>query len=361
MNHNISNLTIDLTAIANNYRYLQSVAKGAECTAVVKSNAYGLGLERVAPALAGVGCKSFFVATLDEGIQLRNVLPSQDIYVFHGVIPGQEQVFIEYRLIPVLNELYQITLWNQAAANHEKPLPAVIHIDTGMARLGLTQRSAFYLDNHREMVSNLDIRFVMSHLACADEPDHFKNSRQYINFTEIQKYAPEMKLSLANSSGMFLSDKFHFDLVRPGSALYGINPTPLSPNPMKTVVTLTSRILQIRDIDLMQTVGYGATYKALPGTRIAVITVGYADGYLRSLSNKGYGVINGKQAPIVGRISMDLITLDITEFGTEEVQIGTVVELIGNQCPVDDIASKAGSNAYELLSRLGSRFKREYI
>jgi alanine racemase len=354
-------LTIDLGAIAANYRLLQAKASGAECAAVVKANAYGLGLKQVAETLKAAGCSSFFVATLDEGIELRELLPAVNIYVLHGVQSSQENVFTQYGLIPVLNDSYQIALWNQKGVDLGKKLPAIVHVDTGMCRLGLSKRSALYVSGHPDLTANIDILLIMSHLACADEPDHYKNSRQYINFIEIKKYEPHAKLTLANSSGIFLGPKFHFDMVRPGAALYGINPTPENPNPMNTVVRLMSRILQIRDIDVTQTVGYGATYKALSGSRLAVIPLGYANGYLRSLSNQGYCVIAGKKAPVVGRVSMDLITVDVTHIAAEEVEVGTAVELLGDDCLADDIAGRAGSNAYELFTRLGAWFKRDYI
>jgi len=361
MSHTNSILTINLKAIADNYRVLCNAAQGSVCAAVVKANAYGLGMLEVVPVLVAAGCKDFFVATLDEGVLLRGLLPAGNIYVLHGVQARQESYFIEYALIPVLNALYQAELWNEAAIAAEKTLPAVIHIDTGMCRLGLSKRAALNLAEHRETVCRLDIRYIMSHLACADEPDHYKNSRQYSNFLEIKKYAPATQLSLANSSGIFLGKKFHFDMVRPGAALYGINPTPYQASPMQTVVTLTSHILQIRNIDVMQTVGYGATYKAQPGGRIAVIPVGYAVGYLRSLGNKAYCRIAGYKVPVVGRVSMDLITVDASAVPEAVLQVGAEVELIGAHCSADEIAALAGSNAYELFTRLGSWFKREYI
>ena len=361
MSHSNAILTVDLSAIADNYRLLQSMASTAECGAVVKANAYGLGVDKVAPALAAAGCRSFFVATLDEGIALRKILPTHDIYVFGGIAPKQDREFVQYLLIPVLNELDQIMQWNNAAIRRKRKLAAVIHIDTGMCRLGLSKPSALYLAEHRHMISDLDIRYIMSHLSCAEEPDHFQNSRQYTNFREIISYESQIKLSLANSAGIFLGDKFHFDLVRPGCALYGINPAPYMANPMKHVVTLTSPILQIRDIDTPQSVGYGATYEAAAGSRIATIGTGYADGYMRSLSNKGIAIVGGETVPIIGRVSMDLMTIDITTIPRENIQLGMHVELISERCPVDRVADMAGTSGYEILTRLGSRFKREYI
>lgn len=359
-------LTIDLDAIAANYRLLAEKAAPAECAAVVKANAYGLGVGPVALRLLHEGCRRFFVATLDEGIELREIFTAHgpsftpSIHLFHGIREGQEKTLQHYGLSPVLNSISQITLWNNHALECEKALPAIIHIDTGMCRLGLTRLEALTLAENRELISHIQLEYLMSHLAAADEPGHEKNTRQLQNFKEVERHAPDIKLSLANSSGTFLGKDYLFDLVRPGSALYGVNPTPGKHNPMCNVISLTAQILQIRDIDREQTVGYGATFTAAAGARIAIIPVGYADGYLRSQSNRGSVMIAGEMAPIAGRVSMDMIAVDISHI-KQPVTPGMKAELIGMHLPVDRVAEHARTIGYEVLTNLGQRYRRTYL
>lgn len=341
-----STLKISLSAIADNYRLLNKT--GGKSAAVVKANAYGLGVEKVAPAIAKAGCSDFFVANLDEAIELRGILPKSAIYVFHGIHKGQEKIFREYKLIPVLNSMEQVKLCTAGK------LSGVLHFDTGMNRLGMSQKDAEYIaENVR-----LDIKYIMSHLACADVKGDPKNKEQLAAIKKISQLFPKIPVSFANSSGIFLGNGYHFDMVRPGSALYGVNPKPWTKNPMKPVVLLSGKILQIREIDTAQTVGYGASCKLPAGSKIAVLPVGYADGYLRSLGNKAFCAIGGKKVPLVGRVSMDLITIDVSKI--KDIKAGSEVELIGNNMPVDDVAEKAGTIGYEILTSLGSRYKRVY-
>ncbi len=347
-------LTIDLSAVAANYRALAKAAKGAECGAVVKADAYGLGVKPVAKALATAGAKTFFVAHLEEGIALRAILPKVRIFVFHGVCKGQEKIFYEYHLIPILNDVYQIEIWKDFARKKKENLKSAIHVDTGMNRLGLSSGEAQRLD-----VEGLALELVMSHLACANAPDSPKNEAQYRHFNQARKRFSGVAASLANSAGIVLKKCYHFDLVRPGIALYGSNkgrgPT------MRHVATLTAPIIQLRRIDTPQTVGYGATREVAAGALLATIPVGYADGYMRSLSNVASGYILGYKAPVVGRVSMDLIVLDVTRVPQSKIGIGTEVELLGERCTVDELAKQAGTIPYEILTRLGDRFKRVYV
>lgn len=355
--HADATLTINLAAIAANYHALSKRAKEAECAAVVKANAYGLGVRPVAKALAKAGVKTFFVAHLEEGIELREVLPKARIFVFHGVREKREKFFCEYRLIPVLNDVYQIDIWRDFSRRKKEKLSAAVHIDTGMNRLGFSPGEIERLD-----VGELDVKLVMSHLACASDPDSIKSDEQYRLFNAIRKKFPGIPASLANSAGILAKKCYHFDLVRPGIALYGSNKQ-ISPSHihMRHVVTLTAPIIQLRRIDTPGTVGYGATREVAVGARLATIPVGYADGYLRSLGNMALAYVAGHKAPVVGRVSMDLIVLDVTNVPESKLAIGTEVELIGEHCTIDDLAKQAGTIAYEIITRLGGRFRKTYV
>jgi len=352
-------LEIDLAAIAENWRRLGArLAPPARAAAVVKADAYGLGMAQVAPALAKAGCTLFFVATLDEGLALRRMLPAVEIAVFNGLLPGTSGDFRQTRLVPVLNDLGQIAAWRDAADT--RALPAIIHIDTGMARLGLAPAEIARLGTAPQMLAGLNLCAVLSHLACADEPAHPLNARQLAAFRSARAALPRAPASLAASSGIFLGPDYHFDIVRPGIALYGANPTPGQPNPMAQVVRLKGKILQVRDVDSAATVGYGAAHRMERAGRIATIAVGYADGWLRSSSHHGSAGIAGQRVPVIGRISMDLMTLDVTGIDPALTRPGDFVDLIDEQHGIDDVAAAAGTIAYEILTALGRRHHRVY-
>jgi len=354
-------LTIDLDAIVDNYRVLQRRSAPAETGAAVKADAYGLGAERVAPALAGAGCRSFFVAHLDEGIALRRILPAAWIAVLHGPPAGAERDLVEHRLTPVLSEPGQVTRWAKLATHTPSRLSAILQIDTGMTRLGLGRTEVEALVADHAILNALRLTTVMSHLACADEPLHPLNAAQLARFDELRALLPPLKASLANSSGIFLGPGSHFDLVRPGVALYGVNPAPGQKNPMRPVVRLTAPVIQLRHLEGPAAVGYGARHRSEAGRRIATVAVGYADGYLRSLSGCGHASIDGLRVPVVGRVSMDLITLDVTEVPESRVEPGQAIDLIGEGCDLDALAAKAGTIGYEILTSLGGRYLRRYL
>lgn len=353
-------LTIDLDAVAENWRRLRDRHAGAECAAVVKADGYGLGAVPVARRLAAEGCRTFFVAHPDEGVALRAALPAAAIYVLNGLMPGAEDVFAAHDLAPVLNDLGQVRRWAGWCADHG-PRPAAVQFDTGMARLGLDTREAQALIRDPAPLGAFVDPIVMSHLACADEPDHELNSRQRERFDAIRAALPGRRTSLANSPGLFLDAGYHGDLARPGVALYGGNPTPGRANPMQSVVTLAARILQVREIDTPGTVGYGATRTIGPPARLATLAAGYADGYLRSLSNRGHVVIGGVKVPVVGRVSMDLITVDITGLPAAACRPGELATLLDASHGVDDLAAEAGTIGYEILTALGRRYHRRYL
>ena len=358
-----AHLTIDLGAIRENYRRLAARLQGARCAAVVKADAYGLGAPQVAPVLAEAGAQDFFVALPCEGLQLREALagaaPAPRIFILSGFETGLGPDFKQAQLVPVLNSLEQIAAWRAEA--EDAPLPAAVHLDTGMNRLGLPQAEAETLAAEPERLMGLEALLMMSHLACAEEPDNPMNRAQLDLFRALRRRLPAAPASLANSSGVFLGPDFHFDLTRPGVALYGVNPTPGAPNPMNQVVRLQARILQVREIDAPMTVGYGAAFRATGPTRVATVATGYADGYLRSLSNRGNAFVGGFAAPVVGRVSMDLITLDVTQVPAASVRPGTLVDLIHPQDGLDRLAQEAGTIGYELLTSLGQRYRRSYI
>jgi alanine racemase len=355
-------MTIDLAAVAANWRRLATIASPAVCAAVVKADAYGLGVESVAPALAAAGCRLLYVAHLDEGITLRAVLPGPEIAIFHGVASGTEETFAHHRLIPVLNSLDEIERWS-ALARKTRSRPGILHIDTGLNRLGLSASEVAALAARPDLLAGIDVRTIISHLACADEPDNAMNAAQLRALRERAHSLPCSRLGLAASSGIFLGPAFHLDEVRPGAALYGVAPQPGEPNPMRPVASLHAPILQVHDVDTLMTVGYGAGHTVRRPSRIATVGVGYADGLSRALSNKGRAFIGDFPAPLAGRVSMDLTTLDVTDVPAELVHPGGLVEFLGPRRSIDELAIDAGTIGYEVLTSLGNaqRVRRRYL
>ena len=347
-------LEIDLGAIVDNWRLLAAKATPAQCAAVVKANAYGLGAAPVARALLAAGCRLLFVATLDEGIALRRALGDAiEIAVFNGPLAGTAAEFAAHRLTPVLNDPGQIEYWEQLRCGG----PAILHVDTGMARLGLTEREFGGVIEHPPAIA---WRAVLSHLACADSPGHRMNEDQRTRFVAAATRLPGVTASLAASCGIFLGRPYHFDLVRPGAALYGVNPCPERPNPLRQVVRLSAKILQIRQIDSGGSVGYGAAHVMQTPGRVATAAVGYADGWPRSLSQRGCGHIAGVRVPLIGRVSMDLVTFDVSAVDPALARPGMTIELLGDDYRVDDAAADAGTIGYEILCNLGQRYHRIY-
>jgi alanine racemase len=352
-------LTIDLAAIEANWRTLKRELLTVECAAVVKANAYGLGLEPVTATLAKAGCKTFFVADIAEARSVRSRAGEADIYVLDGFVPDWGEAFIEINARPVINSTTELAEWDAFVSAHSWRSGAALHIDTGMRRLGIAPDEAAALAP-RAQTENHGIALIMSHLACADTPDHPLNAAQLKLFRELHMLYAGIPASLANSSGIFLGDTARFDLARPGAALYGVNPTPGKPNPMQNVVELTGRILQLRNVAPDETVGYGATWTAKRSTRIAVVALGYADGLVRAGGGTddhpgGAAIVAGKSCPIVGRISMDLACIDITDLPPGAVHRGEHAVLVGGDIGVDDVAAAAGTIGYEILTRLGPR------
>jgi alanine racemase len=352
-------LTIDLDVIEANWRTLAQKLLTAECGAVVKANAYGLGLEPVTGKLAKAGCKTFFVADISEARRVRARAREAAIYVLDGFLPGAASAFVELNVQPVINSTAELAEWDAFVAAQNWRGGAAIHVDTGMNRLGISADEAAALAL-RLQNENHGITLLMSHLACAEIADHPLNASQIRLFRELRMLYHGVSASLANSSGIFLGDTAHFDLARPGAALYGVNPTPGSSNPMRGVVELRGRILQVRNVAEGDTVGYDAAWTARRPSRIAVVALGYGDGLMRAASGTGRkdggsAIISGKRCPIVGLISMDLVCLDVTDLGDRAVHRGETATFIGENIPVDDVAASAGTNGYEILTRLGPR------
>jgi alanine racemase len=352
-------LTVDLAAIEANWRALVRQLLTVDCAAVVKANAYGLGLEPVTATLARAGCTTFFVANLAEARSVRSRAPEATIYVLTGFAPEGGEAFIEIKARPVINSTTELAEWDAFAAAHQWQGGAALQVDTGMRRLGMAAEEAAALAP-RAQTENHGITLLMSHLACADVPDHPLNASQIRLFRELHMLYPGIQASLANSSGIFLGNSAHFDLARPGAALYGVNPTPGRPNPMKSVVELTGRILQLRRVERDATVGYGAAWTAKRPSRIAIAALGYADGLMRASSGTdngpgGAAIVAGKRCPIVGRISMDLVCIDITDLADAAVHRGDSATLIGGEITVDDVAASAGTIGYEILTHLSPR------
>jgi alanine racemase len=352
-------LTIDLAAIEANWRALAHQTLTVECAAVVKANGYGLGIEPVTATLAKAGCKTFFVADLAEARRVRSRARTAMIYVLNGCSPEGAPAFIELNARPVINSMTELAEWDAFVAARNWQGGAALQVDTGMNRLGISAEEAAALAP-RVQTENHGITLLMSHLACAEIADHPLTASQIKLFREVRALYQGVPASLANSAGIFLGDPALFDLARPGAALYGINPTPGHPNPMRSVVELIGRILQVRAVAQDETVGYGATWTAKRASRIAVVALGYADGLLRAASGTdsergGTAIVAGKPCPFAGRISMDLVCLDITDLPDGGVHRGDVATFIGGGLAVDDFAASAGTIGYEILTRLGQR------
>lgn len=359
-------LTIHLDALAANYRRLRELAGTAECAAVVKADAYGLGMAEVAPALWRQGCRTFFVATPGEGRALRKLLPQAVIYILAGLMPGTADALRKHNLRPVLNSAEEIKEWASLSAKVGEALPCAVHIDSGMNRLGLSAAEVEAVAAARDLWSTVKLSLVMSHLACADEPEHPKSETQRKIFDQLRARLPRALASIANSAGMLLGRAYVYDLVRPGIALYGGKPQSRGQHEFAPVVHLMGRILQVRNVSPGETVGYGATRTLTRPSRVATVAVGYADGFFRSLSTKdgetGFVAYAGNHAaPILGRVSMDLITVDVTDVPEAFSARGDFVELMGPHVTAQIVAHHAGTIDYEVLTNLGARAFRRYI
>ncbi len=363
-------ITIDLAVIAANWRALADRVAPAQCGAVVKADAYGLGAERIIPALVKARCATFFIATPGEAEVIRRLAPKAVIYALDGLCGDDGRLFASLSVRPVLSTLDDITTWATLAKSRGNNLPAALHIDTGLNRLGLPSRDARRIAADPTRLAGIDVKLIMSHLACADNPTDKKNREQLLAFETLSALFPHVPRSLAASDGLMLGPAYHFDLVRPGYALYGGQASQTNPAPVQPAVVVAARILSVSDVAPGETVGYSATWRAHRPSRIATIAAGYADGVPRSASaSNGAGserpggsvVISGQRAPIVGRVSMDLITVDVTDLPMATARIGDFARLIGDGLTLEDAGYAAGTIGYEVLTRLGPRFAKLYV
>lgn len=356
-------LTIDLAALVGNWRKIAETVSPAECAATVKADGYGCGAREVAQALWQAGCRTFFVALPLEGKQVRDALPEAIIYVLDGLLAGQAEFYITHDLRPCLMDPAELTEWANATEGRHK---AAVHIDTGINRLGLDREQAEALAADAALIKRAGLCLLMSHLASGDDEANPSNASQRDRFTSLRTLFPSLPASLANAPGTFLGPEFFHDVVRPGVALYGGTPLGTRPSPMQPVVSLSAPILQVRDVAAGDGVGYGATWRAEKPSRIAIVGVGYADGLLRAMSwpaqqdGPAKVFIEGQMAPIVGRVSMDMITIDVTDLEPNRVCRGTSAELLGANITVDDWASWSGTIGYEILTSLGRRYAKVY-
>lgn len=344
MSHAFSRLTVDLDAVAANYKLFQSkTSSGCAVAGVVKANAYGLGVDHIVPLLDQLGCPLFFVATFEEALEVRK-LTQKPVAVLGGLLTGAEPDYVAHDIMPVINSPEEI---KRGTYNGK----AIWHIDTGMNRLGIRPDELETLSGKPFM--------VMSHFACADDVDHPLTTHQGQVFASVIKNFPDSKHSLCNSSGLFRHPEWHYDMVRPGMALYGLNPTPETNNPMRQTVTLETRLLQIHQGKAGETVGYSATHTLIRDTKIGIVGLGYADGFLRSGSDKVILYSKGRPCPVLGRISMDLTAIDLGS--CNDVHAGDWIEVLGPHQSPDTLAAVAGTIGYEILTDLGSRHERVYV
>lgn len=366
-----SRLTIDLDALTENWRMLCKASGKARAGAAVKGDGYGLGIEAVVPALYDAGCRDMFVATPDEGMLARQFAPEARIFVLAGVWPGVEGQFFSHDLVPVLVSEEQIACWTNAVAFDEEH-PCALMVDTGMNRLGLSVDEALALANDPTRPASFSPVLLLSHLACASDPAHPQNRKQLESFQTVAKAYEGVESSLANSPGIHLGADYHFDLTRPGIAIYGGEAVDGCGNPYQPVVTAETRILQIRTAKAGETASYGAAHVLKRDSRLAIVSTGYADGYHRALSGAGvplrqtvqqggFGFIAGHRVPVAGRITMDLTIFDVTDVPEGDIQAGDYIELFGHNITLDDAARAAGTIGYELLTSLGNRYQRSCI
>ncbi|MCZ2204466.1 alanine racemase [Bartonella sp. A05] len=354
--------TIDIGAIVDNYMTLAQRIAPIECSAVVKANAYGMGADTVAPALYRAGCRTFFVAQIKEALQLKAILPPNAILALLNGFPLAAEEFVaQAGIVPVLNSWHAIESWQTLCQKKGKKFPAIVQIDTNMNRLGLDSEELQQLIKHPTLFEKADIKYIISHLANGDDVTHPSNGTQLAAMKTALAQLPACKASLANSGGIFLGADFYFDLVRPGIALYGVDPHGKHPTPLKPILKLEAQVIQSRHVDAGVPIGYGGSFITQRPSVLTTIDTGYADGWLRTLSNKGSVYFNGHKLPIVGQISMDSIIVDATDLKHQKPQRGDWIELIGRHQTLEKVAKDANTIPYEILTSLGSRYKRIYI
>lgn len=355
-------LTIDLAALVANWRHLGQASGARQCAAVVKADAYGLGARAVVSALADAGCRAFFVAHLDEALAIADLIPANGwVAVLNGLMPGAEGIAAANGVLPVLNSLAQARRWQAEAHSRGRALPALLQVDSGMSRLGLCAEDAAVLARDADFRAKVPLLAIMSHLACADDPSDPANPAQLRAFSEMAALFPGVARSIANSGGCLMGAEYGCDLARPGLALYGAQPATTPDLSLRPVVRLDARVIQIRQVPAGAGAGYGLTWHAAAPARLATLAIGYADGWLRSLSGRGAAAWGGHELPIAGRVSMDSTIVDITALPENSLQEGDFVELIGPHRAIEQVAGEAGTIPYEILTGMGVRLARHYL
>ncbi|MGK9050029.1 alanine racemase [Neorhizobium petrolearium] len=363
-------LTVDLGALVDNWREMARRSGSARASAVLKADAYGLGLEDCGTALYEAGARDFFVAVVQEGVTLRAYAPDARIYVLSGIWPRQERTFFENDLVPVLASEEQLAFWMSVVSEHGDH-PCALQVDTGFNRLGIPLDEAIALAEDVSRPASFSPVLVLSHLHSGDTPSSPLNRQQLESFQRVAEAFEGIESSLSASAGIFLGPEYHFDLTRPGIALYG-GESGQGMKPLKPVAKAEARIIQIREADEGTTVSYGATHRLSRNSRLAIAAAGYADGYLRSLSGSGvslraggtpgaHGFVAGHRVPVVGRITMDLTIFDVTDVPPSDIRAGDYIELFGPNMPLDEVARAAGTIGYEMLTGLGLRYERRYV
>ncbi|MEM1047218.1 MAG: alanine racemase [Pseudomonadota bacterium] len=360
-------LTIDLDAVAANWKMLDEMSGAARCGAAVKGDGYGIGLETAVETLRDSGCRDFFVALPQEGLRARSVDPAIRIFVLNGYMDGTADMLIAHTLIPVLGSMEEIADWNRQAAAAGRRLPAALHVDTGMNRLGLRVDEAMAIDETNPIFESVELCLLISHLACGSDPAHPLNHRQLSAFRDVRARFPSVSASLSNSAGIFLGPDYHYDLCRPGIALYGgaALDAHAEDNPMRPVVRSEARILQVRSVAAGDGIGYGSAETAKRDTRVAIVACGYADGYHRRAGSAesragAVGFVGSDPVPAIGRVSMDLTAFDVTDCPPPGPQRGDWITMLGGPSPLARVAERAETIDYELLTGLGRRYERVY-
>ncbi len=364
-------LTVDLTALTDNWKDMARRSGKARTAAVVKADAYGTGIEDAGQALYMAGARDFFVATVDEGVTLRSYAPEARIFVLSGIWPGTERRFFENDLVPVISSEEQLAFWMAVLAEYGD-YPCALHVDTGFNRLGLSMDEAIALADDVSRPASFAPVLVMSHLACGDDHSSAMNKQQLESFRQVSAAYEGIDSSLSASAGIFLGSDYHFDLTRPGIAIYGGEAVNGMKNPMRPVVTAEARVIQVRTVKAGESVSYGRALKLTRDSRLAIVSAGYADGYMRSQSSGGVplrqtipqggqGFVAGRKVPVAGRITMDLTIFDVTDLPENAVRAGDYVELFGKNVLVDDVARSAGTIGYEMLTGIGLRHERRYL
>lgn len=359
--HATAYLELDLEAVRQNYKTIQSVLKkGCRLSAVVKANAYGMGAIPTSKALYQAGCRDFFVINVDEALDIKPFLQDANIYILNGVQQGAAPILLREKFIPVLLSLEQIALWQAEARRLDQNLPAILHLDTGLSREGLSYEEVTQLHNNLALLDGLDIKYYMSHLANADESNNSENIGQLNRFQELCSKLPPAPKSFANSHGIMRGQNYHFDMARPGMAIFGYCDSFKEPNQLMPAIRIAARIIRRRPLSLGQPVGYNALFKAQKPMLTATLNIGYADGFLRCLTNVGKINIQGYPAQIIGKISMDYTVLDVTDIPNDLTEPGTWVEIVHDADAFEELCTLGGTCTYEIVARLGPRFQRVY-